>query len=71
MLQRWLARWHLWKEALAGMDDPQGESLLNLDDRVRRVEAKVEQLRKPSSVDAGPDDKGGNLQVAETEGKGQ
>jgi hypothetical protein len=47
MLQRLMARWRLWEEALAGMDDPQGEYLLNLDERVRRLEAKVEQLRRP------------------------
>ena len=52
MLQRLLARWRLWEEALAGMDDPQGEYLLNLDERVGRLEAKVEQLRRPLPADA-------------------
>jgi len=47
MLQRLMEKWRLWEEALAGMDDPQGEYLLNLDERVRRLEAKVEQLRGP------------------------
>ena len=52
MLQRLLASWRLWEEALAGLDDPQGEYLLNLDERVRRLEAKVEQLRSPLPADA-------------------
>jgi hypothetical protein len=34
------------------MDDPQGEYLLNLDERVRRLEAKMEQLRRPLAADA-------------------
>lgn len=52
MLQRLLARWRLWVEALAGMDDPQGEYLLNLEERVRRLETEVEQLRRPLPADA-------------------
>jgi hypothetical protein len=52
MLQRLMAKWRLWEEALAGMDDPQGEYLLSLDERVRRLEAKVEQLRRPLPEDA-------------------
>jgi hypothetical protein len=52
MLQRLLARWRLWEEALAGLDDPHGEYLLDLNERVRRLEAKVEQLRRPLSADA-------------------
>lgn len=52
MLQRLMAKWRLWEEALAGMDDPQGEYLLNLDERVRRLEAKVEQLHGPLPAEA-------------------
>jgi hypothetical protein len=52
MLQRLMAKWRLWEEALAGMDDPQGEYLLNLDERVRRLETKVEHLRRPLPADA-------------------
>lgn len=51
MLQRLMAKWQLWQEALAGMDDPLGEHLLNLDERVRRLEAKVEQLPRPLPAD--------------------
>jgi len=47
MLQRLFAKWRIWGAALAGMDDPQGEYLLNVDERVRRLEAEVEQLRRP------------------------
>jgi hypothetical protein len=52
MLQRLLAKWRLWEETLAGMDDPQGEYLLNLDQRVRQLEAQLEQLRSPLPEDA-------------------
>ena len=52
MLQRLLAKWRLWEEALAGMDDPQGEYLLNLDERVRWLEAEVERLLRPLPPDA-------------------
>lgn len=50
MLQRLLARWRLWEEALAGMDDPQGEYLLNLEERVSRLEAEMK--RRPLPADA-------------------
>ena len=52
MLQRLLARWRLWEEALAGMDDPQGEYLLSLEERVCRLEGEVENLRRPLPADA-------------------
>lgn len=48
MLHWWLARWRIWKEALAEMDDPEGKYLLALDERVRRLEDEVQQLRKRS-----------------------
>lgn len=52
MLQRLLARWRLWEEALAGMDDPQGEYLLSLEDRVRQLEIEVTGLRRSLSMDS-------------------
>lgn len=52
MKQRLSARLRLWGAALAGIDDPLGEYLLNLEDRVRRLEGEVEQLRKPASANA-------------------
>lgn len=52
MLQRLLARWRPWAEALAGMDDPQGEYLLSLEERVRRLEDVVVNLRTPLPADA-------------------
>ena len=52
MLQQLLARWRPWAEALAGMDDPQGEYLLALDERVRRLEDVVVNLRKPLPADS-------------------
>ncbi len=50
MLERLLARWRLWEEALAGSDDPRGDYLLHLDERVSRLEAEIE--RRPLPVDA-------------------
>jgi hypothetical protein len=55
MLQQLLARWRPWAEALAGMDDPQGEYLLALDERVRRLEDVVVNLRTPLPADAAVD----------------
>ncbi len=52
MLQRLLARWRVWEQALAGMDDPQGEYLLSLEERVRRLEGVVMYMRTPLSADA-------------------
>ncbi len=52
MLQRLLARWRPWAEALAGIDDPQGEFLLGLEERVRRLEDVVVNLRTPLPADA-------------------
>jgi len=52
MMQRLLARMRLWEEAIAGIDDPQGEYLLNLEKRVHRLEGEVEQLRKLPSGNA-------------------
>lgn len=52
MLQRLLARWRLWEQALVGIDDPQGEYLLSLEGRIRRLEGDVEHLRRPLSADA-------------------
>ena len=47
MLQRLLARWRLWEQALEGMDDPRGEYLFNLEERMHRLEGEVEHLRRP------------------------
>lgn len=52
MLQQLLARWRLWEQALEGMDDPRGDYLLNLEERVCRLEGDVENLRRPLSADA-------------------
>ena len=52
MLERLLARWRVWEQALAGMDDPQGEYLLYLEERVRRLEDVVVNLRTPLPADA-------------------
>jgi hypothetical protein len=52
MLQRLLARWRLWEQALEGVDDPRGDYLLNLEERVCRLEGDVENLRRPLSTGA-------------------
>lgn len=52
MLQRLLARWRLWEQALEGMDDPHGEYLISLEERVRRLEGVVMDMRTPLPADA-------------------
>lgn len=52
MLQRLLARWRVWEQALEGMDDPRGDYLLSLEERVRRLEGVVVELSTPLSADA-------------------
>jgi hypothetical protein len=51
MLQGLLAKWRLWEGAFVGFDDPQGEYLLDLEERVRRLEGEVGRLRGPRSQD--------------------
>jgi hypothetical protein len=46
MMRRLSEKLRLWGDALAGMDDPLGEYLLNLEERVRRLECEMEQLPK-------------------------
>ena len=45
MLQRLIEELRPWGEALASLDDPQGEYLLGLENRIRRLEGEVESLR--------------------------
>ena len=52
MLQRLLVRWRIWEQALAGMDDPRGEYLFSLEERMHRLEGEVEHLRTPLSTGA-------------------
>ena len=52
MLQRLLVRWRIWEQALAGMDDPRGEYLFSLEERMHRLESEVEHLRTPLSTAA-------------------
>jgi hypothetical protein len=46
MRQRLLEKWRLLADALAGVDDPHGEYLRMLEDRIRRLEGEVENVRK-------------------------
>lgn len=43
-------KWRRWADAFASIDDPQGEYLDMLENRVRRLEAEVEDLRKRLSA---------------------
>lgn len=52
MMQRLSAKLRHWAAALAGIDDPQGEYLLNLEERVRRLEGEVGQFRRPPAANA-------------------
>jgi hypothetical protein len=47
MLKRWFAKWKVWAQALdEGIDDPRGDYLLRLEDRVARLEDEVKILRQ-------------------------
>lgn len=45
MMQKLIEKFRPWAEALAALDDPKGEYLLMLEDRVSRLEGEVERLR--------------------------
>lgn len=46
LMQRLSTKLHLWSQAMEGMDDPLCDDISRLEDRVRRLEGEVEQLRK-------------------------
>ncbi|MHA7773917.1 hypothetical protein [Roseibium sp. M-1] len=46
MLRRLLAELRLWEEAIAGLDDPIGDYLLELENRVARLERDLIEVRK-------------------------
>ncbi len=48
MLKRWFAKLRRWVEAIEGLDDPHGEHLARLEERIRRLEADVGELRARS-----------------------
>lgn len=45
MLQRLIEKLRPWEEALASLDDPRGEYLLGLENRIHRLEDEVKSLR--------------------------
>ena len=47
MLQRLFEKLRPWAEAVAALDDPHGEYLLMLEDRVSRLEARTEAAVTP------------------------
>jgi hypothetical protein len=53
MLQRLFQKLRPWAEAVAALDDPHGEYLLMLEDRVSRLEGEVGRLRGSDKTDAG------------------
>lgn len=52
MMRQMSAKLRDWGEALAGVDDPLGDYLINLDGRVRRLEGELTQLRETASASA-------------------
>lgn len=52
MLQKLLEQLRPWAEAMAELDDPQGEYLLRLEHRISRFEGEVELLREISETDS-------------------
>ncbi len=46
MLEKLKEKLRPWGEAMAGLDDPQGEYLAYLENRIVRVEKEVEELRQ-------------------------
>lgn len=52
MLQKLLEQLRPWAEAIAGLDDPRGEYLLRLEQRISRLEGEVEHLREFSETDS-------------------
>lgn len=51
MQQRFWEKMRPWMDALAALDDPVGDYLISLEERVRRLEGEVESLRKGLSTD--------------------
>jgi hypothetical protein len=51
MLQRLIAKLRPWGEAIAALDDPYGDLMSRLDDRVSRLEGEMQALRKPRQSD--------------------
>ncbi len=54
MLQKLIEKFRPWGEALAGLDDPHGDFILQLEDRISRLEGEVQRLRGSAATDAAP-----------------
>ena len=53
MLQRLIEKLRPWGEAIAGLDDPYGDYLARLENRVTRLEGEMAAFRKPRPSDGG------------------
>jgi uncharacterized protein Yka (UPF0111/DUF47 family) len=51
MLQRLIEMFHPWAIAMAGLDDPIGDYLSMLEERVRRLEREADHLRSKIAAD--------------------
>ncbi|NTA13971.1 hypothetical protein [Agrobacterium tumefaciens] len=47
MWNSFLAKWKTWGEAFAGIDDLQGDQLIRLEERVRRLEQEMANVAGP------------------------
>ncbi len=54
MLKHWFAKCRRWVEAIEGLDDPHGEHLARLEERIRRLERDVGELRARSPAAEAP-----------------
>lgn len=50
MLEKLKEKLKIWGEAMDGLDDPQGEYLLSLDNRIVRLEQQLEQVRQSLKI---------------------
>lgn len=49
MWKRFFTKWKLWGDAFAGIDDLQGDQLMRLEQRVRRLEQEKAKVTGPGS----------------------
>lgn len=52
MLDRLIEAFRSWAQAVATLDDPRGEYLLTLEDRISRLESEVRSLRRADKMES-------------------